>query len=456
VRVASVAVSQTSGTVGRGETLRLTATPRDAAGNPLAGRPVQWSSSAPSIAAVSDAGVVTGLAYGVATITAASDGRTATATLRVISDDRTAPKLKALSISPASVDVTSGPANVNLTVSAADAGSGVASFTVSFHSQPVSSGISCGTRTSGVLASGSPADGVWKCTATIPKGAPAGPWYLQVTLQDSTGREASYFGRELREMGAPDSMVVVNSGPSTAPSITSLSLSPAAVDVSESRATVDVLVSATAREGVAYIFAEATTSRGAEYGKSCKLWVPSGEIATSGTWRCRLTIPGSAPAGPWSVSTIAITDRAGTTRFFHGDELKAPGFVSTLQVTSRTEDLVPPTVTGFSLSASSLDLSTGPKSVEAIVTAADPVGGPATVHVRLLVPGGGGTGCAPDILDGTAKTATMKCTMTFGQSAVSGTYEVGLVLYDVVGNLRSYSAAELRAAGFPTTLTVTR
>jgi hypothetical protein len=151
-----------------------------------------------------------------------------------------------------------------------------------------------------------------------------------------------------------------------------------------------------------------------------------------------------------------VEDRAGTRRVYYEEDLAARGFLASVQVTSRTEDVVPPTLTGFSLNASSLDLSTGPKSVEATVTATDAGVGPETAHVTLRAPGGGGNGCAPDFLNGTAKTATMKCTMTFGQSAVSGTYEVSLVLFDVIGNLRSYSAAELRAAGFQTTLTVTR
>jgi hypothetical protein len=458
VRVASVTVSQAGGTVGRGETLRLTATPRDAAGNPLAGRSVQWSSSSPSIASVSDAGVVTGLAYGAVTITATSEGRTAATALRVTSEDRTPPRLKAFSISAATVDVTSGPAQVNVTLAVADPGSGMDVFSVGLSSVSERASASCGTQwpAGGVLASGSQLDGVWKCTATIPKGVPAGTWELQATLEDTVGNLAFYFRKELRAAGFPDSLVVVNSGPSSVPTMTALSLSPTAVDVSEAAATVDVSVSATALQGVRSIRVSARPDRGIEYGRGCSVQVPFGEAATSGTWKCRLTIPRSAPAGTWRPTIVSVQDRAGTSRVYYEEDLAARGFLATVQVTSRTEDVVPPTLTGFSLNASSLDLSTGPKSVEATVTATDAGVGPETAHVTLRAPGGGGNGCAPDFLDGTAKTATMKCTMTFGQSAVSGTYEVSLVLFDVIGNLRSYSAAELRAAGFQTTLTVTR
>lgn len=458
VRVASVAVSQTSGTVGRGETLRLTATPRDAAGNPLAGRPVQWSSSSPSIAAVSEAGVVTGLAYGSVTITAASEGQTAAATLRVTPEDRTAPRLKALSVSPATVDVSAGPARVSVTLAATDAGSGVDEFSVSFRSVAVSAGTSCGNRTpaGGVLASGTPADGVWKCTATIPAGAPPGTWQLQVLLRDTVGNLVIHDRQNLRTAGHPDSLVVVNSDPAAVPRITAVSLAPAAVDVSEAAATVDVSLSAEAGTGIRYLYAYASLDRGEGYSRECQVWIPTGQIVTSGTWKCRLTIPRSSPAGTWKVSTLVIQDQAGTVRFYGGEKPETMEFSAAFQVTSRTEDLVPPALTGFSLSSGSVDLNTGPKSVEATVTATDETG---LVRTQLLLrgPNNARNSCASELLDGTAKTLAMKCTLAFGVSAPSGTWQVATVmLYDAVGNYRAYDTAELQAAGFPTTLTVTR
>jgi hypothetical protein len=458
VRVASVTVSQTSGTVGRGDTLRLTATPRDAAGNPLAGRYVQWSSSAPSIAAVSDSGVVTGLAYGAATITAASEGRTASTSLRVTSEDRTAPRLKALSVSPATVDVSAGPAQVSVTLAATDAGSGVQDFYVNFRNAAGTGGVTCGNWLSngGVRASGTPADGVWKCTATIPRGALAGTWQLQVILRDTVGNEAGHTRQQLRAAGFPDSLVVVNSGPSDVPRITAVSLVPTAVDVSDAAATVEVSISAVAGTGVRYLYANVQLDRGpGYYAQTCQVWVPTGQIVTSGTWKCRLTIPRSSPAGAWKLSTLVIEDQAGTVRFYGGERPETMEFPATIQVTSRTEDLVPPELTGLSLSAGSVDLSTGPKTIDAMVSATDGTG---LVRTQVMLRGpNASNACASDLLDGTAKTLAMKCPLTFGVSAPSGTWQVSMVvLYDVVGNSRAYLTPELQAAGFPTTLTVTR
>jgi hypothetical protein len=81
--VASVAVTPPQNQVQVGGTVQLTAQPRDAAGNALAGRTVAWSSSANGTASVSQSGLVTGVAAGNATITATSEGVPGTAGVEV-------------------------------------------------------------------------------------------------------------------------------------------------------------------------------------------------------------------------------------------------------------------------------------------------------------------------------------------------------------------------------------
>jgi uncharacterized protein YjdB len=56
-------------------TLQLAATPRDANGNVITGRPVVWNSNNPSVATVSESGLVTAVDRGNATISADVDGR---------------------------------------------------------------------------------------------------------------------------------------------------------------------------------------------------------------------------------------------------------------------------------------------------------------------------------------------------------------------------------------------
>src|SRR5438094_582144 len=85
VPVASVDVTPPSASVQAGQTVQLTATPRDAGGNPLSGRTVTWSSSNTAVAAVSNSGLVSGVTPGSATITATSEGKSGTAAITVTS-----------------------------------------------------------------------------------------------------------------------------------------------------------------------------------------------------------------------------------------------------------------------------------------------------------------------------------------------------------------------------------
>lgn len=75
VNITTVRIVPASGTVIVGQTLTLSAVPVDAAGNQLAGRTISWTSSATSIATVSQGGTVQGVSPGLATISATSEGR---------------------------------------------------------------------------------------------------------------------------------------------------------------------------------------------------------------------------------------------------------------------------------------------------------------------------------------------------------------------------------------------
>ena len=92
--VATVAVSPTSSSLTVGQTQQLGVTTKDAASNILTGRTVTWTSANSSIATVSSTGLVTAVAEGSATITATSEGRSATATITVNSASNTVSKIE--------------------------------------------------------------------------------------------------------------------------------------------------------------------------------------------------------------------------------------------------------------------------------------------------------------------------------------------------------------------------
>src|SRR6266480_3581983 len=100
--VVSVDLTPPSATVQVGQTVQLTAIPRDANGNALSDRTVTWTSSNTSAAIVSPTGLVTGVVAGSAAITATSEGKSGTASITVTN------------VPVASVDVTPPTASVQV------------------------------------------------------------------------------------------------------------------------------------------------------------------------------------------------------------------------------------------------------------------------------------------------------------------------------------------------------
>lgn len=98
VPVASLTVTPATATLPVGGTQLLTAVARDAQGVELPGRVVTWLSGAPSLATVSQGGLVTAVGEGLALIIATCEGQRATVNLAVVQ-----PVVTSVSVSPASV-----------------------------------------------------------------------------------------------------------------------------------------------------------------------------------------------------------------------------------------------------------------------------------------------------------------------------------------------------------------
>jgi Big-like domain-containing protein len=81
--VARVIVTPESVTVLVGATVRVTATPEDASGQALSGRPVTWASNDPQAATVDQNGLVTGIGPGTATVMASVEGKRDSAAITI-------------------------------------------------------------------------------------------------------------------------------------------------------------------------------------------------------------------------------------------------------------------------------------------------------------------------------------------------------------------------------------
>src|SRR5439155_788178 len=118
VPVASVSLSPATANIRVGQTMQLTATPKDSAGNTLTGRTVTWASSNTSVASVSGSGLVTSVVAGTATLTATSEGKDGSAVVTV-----TLVPVASVAVAPATASVRVGQ-TVQLTATPKDSAGG--------------------------------------------------------------------------------------------------------------------------------------------------------------------------------------------------------------------------------------------------------------------------------------------------------------------------------------------
>jgi len=120
VPVASVTVAPPTASVVIGQTVPLSVVTRDAGGNELTGRVIAWTTSDATVATVSAAGVVTGVAAGgPVAITATTEGQSGTAAITV-----TVPPVASVTLAPPAASVAAGQ-TVLLTATTKDAGGAV-------------------------------------------------------------------------------------------------------------------------------------------------------------------------------------------------------------------------------------------------------------------------------------------------------------------------------------------
>ena len=190
--VTSVTVTPPSASIAVGATTALMATVKDQQGNVMTGQSMSWSSSS-AAATVSTNGVVTGVAAGSATVTAASSGVSGTASITVIAAPPPTPVVTTVTVAPASASVAVG-ATVGLTATVKDQqGNVMTGQSVSWSSNGaaatvgssgVVTGVSAGSAT--ITATSAGKSGTSNITVTAPPPPPPGGTLLfQENFEDT-------------------------------------------------------------------------------------------------------------------------------------------------------------------------------------------------------------------------------------------------------------------------------
>jgi hypothetical protein len=179
--------------------------------------------------------------------------------------------------------------------------------------------------------------------------------------------------------------------------------------------------------------------------------------ATDGLYAETFTFPAFSEPGVWVLSAN-LYDAVGNSRALSAAQLQALGIATTLTVTG-TGDTSAPDLAAFTSTPASISTATGAATVSWTARVTDVGSGLSQATFRFTSPSGtqtrSSTAFSSSRTSGTATDGTYAESFTFPQFSEPGTWVLSANLYDAVGNSRAYSAAQLQALGFATSLTVT-
>jgi Bacterial Ig-like domain (group 2) len=450
-----IGVSPPMPSVGVGEAMHLAATVHGVSGRPLPGQIVAWSSSDPSVVAVTPDGTVTGMKIGFATVTAESNGRTGRAVVHVgaSTGDGVPPTVRDFSFSPARVDAD-GVDSVTVTVRVADPGAGVQSMGMSFASPTAQHGHTCYALEP---VSGTREDGVFQCRLAVRTFSEGGVWRVRnLTVSDQAGNSRMAAAQHLDDAGVSTSLYVRSAAPDVAaPALVSFAFAPDSV-VAGAADSVAVEMGVTdAGVGVMQAGLRIVSPSGTQV-VYCTTVAPAAGTVHDGTYACRLAIPAGAEAGDWRVETVSVMDSVNNSRTLHTRLLAEAGFPTRLHVTSPGADVTPPVLAGLSFTPGSV-AADGVDSVTVTMRLTDAGVGVERAVVSFISPSGStSTAChALEPVSGTRGDGVFSCRLAVPAGAETGTWAIYyLQAYDRVNNFFTLTRATVEAAGFPATLTV--
>jgi hypothetical protein len=347
--------------------------------------------------------------------------------------DTTPPVLTALSF-PASVNVTKGPADFNVTMQATDNLSGVLAG--------VADGFLYFTSPSGVqsasgyaeVTGGTPLNATLTAGVTISQYAESGVWTLQsVEITDDTGNTAYYDAQALAAAGFPTKLSVTSVPFPTTPTLTGLSITSASLTAP---GTLTVHVAATDNvSDISYVHVGVQSPTGIQtQGSLGNGSLVSGTLR-SGVWEVQVGIPRYAQAGVWDI-ILGLGDIAGHNAGFYPSDLESEGYISTFTVVSSPEDVTPPQIKGITL-PSVVDTSASSQTVQGTISVTDNLSGFSYAQLYFTSPSNGQnrTCYTSSLTSGTPLNGTYSFEFTMPQYSEEGTWTIyGITLYDFAGN----------------------
>lgn len=250
--------------------------------------------------------------------------------------DTEPPKVASIAFSTPSINTSSGPQNLVLTLRLTDNLSGVdlsRLFTTTLIlASPTGQQHQYVPYTELQLTSGNSLNGVYQVTHAFPQHSEAGTWsIIQVQLVDNAGNYAFLFGTDLQAPGLANQFTVIDSQPDfSPPQLVSLSFSPLVIDTSAGSQSVTVTMGITDNLAGADFSYDNYNFYGVEFSSPSRLQYRYATFftlagpATNGTWTGTAFFPQYSEVGSWA-ARIALKDSPSNRTELSTSQLQARG-----------------------------------------------------------------------------------------------------------------------------------
>ncbi len=238
----------------------------------------------------------------------------ASAVQQTCAGDTNPPQIAGVTLTPETIDTSTGARAVVVDVHATDDLSGVGSVQAT-----LTSGGQSQSAPASLQAGGTVLDGTWQATVTLPRWSQQGTWRLSLTAIDQIGNSVSLSPSQITALGLPDSIAQTGEGDSTPPTASNGSIAPSSFDTSQHPVSVSVhLHAADAQSGAELVRVEFTSPNGSQhvYGEAS---LTSGS-PQEGEWTATLEFPQFSQQGSWS-PRVELWDAFGNRRSYTPAEL---------------------------------------------------------------------------------------------------------------------------------------
>ena len=371
--------------------------------------------------------------------------------------DSAPPSITSVAVAPLTVDTSASAQVMTMTVHVTDDVTGItgmmASGSVVFRSPSGRTQLS-GWFNESRRTEGTPQDGTYTVTTTLPRYSEQGTWTLtSVSASDGAGRYTSLYGDQLATAGLAASFTQEGADDHTAPAITSVS-SPAPVDTSASAQPVTISITATDdASGLSSgsVYFRSPSGRQQFYGWFGEQNRTDG-TAQSGTYTVTATLPRYSEQGTWTLSSVNGTDLANNSMYLSGSQLPANLTASFEQV--GISDQTAPTVGAVSVSPAAVNPAVSAQTVTAEVQISDNLSGfsgPAYGSLNFQGPNwqsAYGSFSESRRTSGDARDGTYSVDVTVPRAAALGNWKLSSInVSDGAGNSLYLSGDQLAQAG---------